>query len=60
MLESLDLPKFASVLRESHLRQIPGLKPLGPVAGGDGELGGRQGQVTDGDGTGGEHSNGWT
>lgn len=59
MLESLDLPKFASVLRESHLRQIPGLKTLGPS--GDGELGvqGRQGeqvtvQVV------GEHSNSWT
>ncbi|CAL1125996.1 unnamed protein product [Cladocopium goreaui] len=26
LLESLDLPKFASVLRESHVRQIPGLK----------------------------------
>ncbi len=26
LLESLDLPKFASVLRESHVRQIPSLK----------------------------------
>ena len=30
LLESLDLPKFASVLRESHVRQIPSLKQLGP------------------------------
>ncbi|CAJ1405264.1 unnamed protein product [Effrenium voratum] len=26
LLESLDLPRFASVLRESHLRHLPGLK----------------------------------